>query len=57
MSYENISPSKFKEFMKDTNSVVLDVRTPEEEVEGTIPGFCTDQYQRSFVPFGDRKAG
>ena len=38
MSYENISPSKFKEFMKDANSVMLDVRTPEEEVEGTIPG-------------------
>ena len=38
MSYENISPEKFKELMEDTSSIVLDVRTPEEEVEGTIPG-------------------
>ncbi len=38
MSFENISPEKFKELMENENTTVLDVRAPEEEVEGTIPG-------------------
>ena len=38
MSYQNIPVEKFKELMEDKNAVVLDVRTPGEESEGTIPG-------------------
>ncbi|MCG8391113.1 MAG: rhodanese-like domain-containing protein [Cytophagales bacterium] len=38
MNYQNIPVEKFKELMEDENTVVLDVRTPGEEAEGTIPG-------------------
>ncbi|TRX55941.1 rhodanese-like domain-containing protein [Fulvivirga sp. M361] len=38
MSFQNIPVQKFKELMDDENTVVLDVRTPEEEVEGMVPG-------------------
>lgn len=38
MSFQNIPVDRFKELMNDENTVILDVRTPEEEVEGMVPG-------------------
>ncbi|ELR73386.1 rhodanese-like domain protein [Fulvivirga imtechensis AK7] len=37
--YENIDAGEFQELMKDKDVVVLDVRTPAEKAEGTIPGY------------------
>ena len=37
-NYQNIDVSKFAELMKDTNTVVLDVRTPKEIKAGKIKG-------------------
>ncbi len=37
-NYQNIDASKFAELMKDTNTVVLDVRTPKEIKGGKIKG-------------------
>lgn len=36
MSFKNISVEEFEALMKDENTIVLDVRTPHEEVEGVI---------------------
>lgn len=37
MSFRDINVVEFKELMHKGDTVVLDVRTPEEEVEGVIP--------------------
>ena len=37
MSFKDISVEEFQELMKADDTVVLDVRTPQEEVEGVIP--------------------
>ncbi len=39
MSFENISVEKFSELMKEDNHVILDVRSPQELAEGSIPGY------------------
>ncbi len=38
MSFEDISVEEFKERMTEENTVILDVRTPQELNEGEIPG-------------------
>jgi rhodanese-related sulfurtransferase len=38
MSFENISVEKFSELMKEENHVILDVRSPQELAEGSVPG-------------------
>jgi len=35
---KNLNTEDFKTMIKEDNSVVIDVRTPEEEVEGVIAG-------------------
>ncbi|MEM1408997.1 MAG: rhodanese-like domain-containing protein [Bacteroidota bacterium] len=37
MSFKDINVAEFKELMSNEDTVILDVRTPEEEVEGVIP--------------------
>lgn len=37
-AFENVDPEEFKELMKQQNSVVLDVRTPNEIAGGKITG-------------------
>ena len=37
-NYQNINVDKFAELMKDKNTVILDVRTPEEIKAGKIKG-------------------
>lgn len=39
MSYKNITVEEFTKLMESENHQVLDVRFPEELVEGTIPGY------------------
>ena len=36
--YENVGAAQFDELMREKNSVVLDVRTPEELNDGAVPG-------------------
>lgn len=36
--YEDISATEFADKMKNTNAIILDVRTPGEVAEGKIPG-------------------
>ena len=36
MSFENISVEKFETLMNEEDAVVIDVRSPQEEVEGKI---------------------
>ncbi len=38
MSHKNISPKEFDNLSKEENTIILDVRAPEEEVEGFIEG-------------------
>ena len=38
MSHKNIKAEEFDKLSKESNAVILDVRTPEEEVEGFIEG-------------------
>lgn len=38
MSFDNISVEKFSELMKEDNHIILDVRSPQELAEGSIPG-------------------
>lgn len=38
MSFENIPVAKFSELMKEDDHVILDVRSPQELAEGSIPG-------------------
>ncbi len=37
MSYQDINVEEFQELMQEEEAVIIDVRTPEEEVEGVIP--------------------
>lgn len=39
MAFTNVTPEEFAEKMNDPDSVVLDVRTPQELQEGEIPGY------------------
>lgn len=36
--YDNIDAEEFAGLMKEENHVVLDVRSPQEQLEGAIPG-------------------
>jgi rhodanese-related sulfurtransferase len=38
MSFQNIGPEKFKQLMEKEDHLVLDVRSPQELAEGSIPG-------------------
>ena len=38
MSFQNISPAKFKELSESADNIVLDVRSEQEYAEGQIPG-------------------
>lgn len=38
MSYSNISPEKFKELTSNEDHIILDVRAPQELVEGQVEG-------------------
>ncbi|WP_421871048.1 rhodanese-like domain-containing protein [Marinoscillum sp.] len=37
-NYQNVNVEEFKELKKKSRTVVLDVRTPQEKAEGTVPG-------------------
>jgi len=38
MNHKNISPEEFDKLSKEPNTKIIDVRSPEEEVEGFIEG-------------------
>ncbi|MBD98584.1 MAG: rhodanese [Verrucomicrobia bacterium] len=38
MKMKNLSPEEFKNMLDEENTLVIDVRTPEEEIEGVIEG-------------------
>jgi len=45
--YQNIPVSEFKEKMKDSDLVILDVRTPQETAQGKISGAIEIDYASS----------
>ncbi|MFM7218416.1 MAG: rhodanese-like domain-containing protein [Bacteroidota bacterium] len=48
-SYRNLAPDEFQKGYQSGNSILLDVRTPEEVAAGSIPGASTiDFYDPEF---------
>lgn len=43
-NYEDVDAVQFAEMMKDKNSIVIDVRAPEELSDGSVPGYKMINY-------------
>jgi rhodanese-related sulfurtransferase len=50
MSYQDLHPSQIDEFRKNDNHIILDVRSPQELSEGSIPGYkMINLFESSFI--------